>query len=78
MDQKISTPVSQSKKTHVIVVKSHEDGEEAFTCVNLERPRSRGNSTKSSSNELSSNDEVIYSVACHAQSNNGQIYIGLL
>ena len=30
---------------------------------------------KSSSNGLTSNDETIYSAACHAQCNGGQIYI---
>ena len=51
-DQESSTPVDQSnqKKTRVMVTKSHEDGEEAFTCVNMERPRSSGNSKKSSLN----------------------------
>ena len=35
-------PVTQSnqKKTGVMVAKSNEDGEEAFMCVNVERPRS--------------------------------------
>ena len=38
-DQKSSTPFSQSnqKKTHAIVAKSHEDIEEAFTCVNVKK-----------------------------------------
>ena len=47
------------------------------TCVNVERPRSSGISKKSSSNGLTSNDEAIYSAACCAQSNDGQIYIGV-
>ena len=58
-----------------MVARSNEDGEEAFTCVNVERPRSSGNSKKSNSNRLTSNDEAMYSVACCAQSNDGQIYI---
>ena len=39
-DQKSLTPVGRSnqKKTRrAMVAKSHEDGEEAFTCVNVER-----------------------------------------
>ena len=78
-EHKGSTPVSQSnqKKTGAVVAKSHEGGEEAFTCVNVERPRSSGNSKKSSSDRITSNDEVIYSAVCHAQSNDGQIYIGV-
>ena len=60
-----------------MVARSHEDGEEAFTCVNVEGPRSSGNSKKICSNGLTSNDEAIYSAACHAQSNDGQIYIGV-
>ena len=33
-------PIGQSnqKETRAIVAVSHEDGEEAFTCVNVERP----------------------------------------
>ena len=57
-----------------MVARSNEDGEEACTCVNVERPRSRGNSKKGNSNRLTSDDEAIYSAACHARSNNGQIY----
>ena len=58
-------------------LRSHEDGEEAFKCVNVERLRSSGNSKKSNLNRLTSNDEAIYSAVCHAQSNDGQIYIGV-
>ena len=76
-DQKSSTSVGQSyqKKTRAMVARSHEDGEEAFTCVNVERPRSSGNFKKSNSNRLTSNDEAIYSATCRAQGNEGQIYI---
>ena len=42
-----------------MVAKSQEDGEEAFMYVNVERPRSSGNSKKSSLNGLASNDEAI-------------------
>ena len=55
----------------------YEDGEEAFTCVNVERPISSGNSKKSSLNGIASNDEAIYNAACRAQSNDVQIYIGV-
>ena len=58
-----------------MVFRSNEDGEEAFTCVNVEKPRSSGNSKKSNSNKSTSEDEAIYSAACRAQSNDGQIYI---
>ena len=58
-----------------LVAKSHEDGKEAYSCVNVERPRSRANSEKSGSNGLTSNDKAICSATCHAQSNDGQIYI---
>ena len=57
-----------------MVARSNEDDEEAFTCVNVERPRSSENFKKSNSNRLTSEDEAIYSAACHAQSNDGQIY----
>ena len=39
-----SSGQSYQKKTRAMVAKSHEDGEEAFRCVNMERPRSSGNS----------------------------------
>ena len=76
-DQKSLTPVGQSnqKKTCAMVARSSEDGEEAFTCMNVEKPRSSGNSKKSNSNKSTSEDEAIYSAACRAQSNDGQIYI---
>ena len=76
-EQKSLTPVGQSnqKKTHAMVARSNEDGEEACTCVNVEKARSSGNSKKSNSNCSTSDDEAIYSAACRAQSNDGQIYI---
>ena len=76
-DQKSSTPVGQSnwKKTRAMVARSNEDGEEAFTCMNVEKPRSSGNSKKSNSNKSTSEDEAIYSAACRAQSNDDQICI---
>ena len=58
-----------------MVARSNEYGEVVFTCVNVERPGSSGNSKKSNWNRLTSDDEEIYSAACCAQSNDGQIYI---
>ena len=60
-DQKSSTPVGQSnqKKTLAVVARSNEYGEEVFTCVNVEGPRSSGNSEKSNLNRLTSNDVAI-------------------
>ena len=75
-DHKSLTPVNQSK-TCTMVAKSHEDGEEAFTSVNVERPRPSGISMKSSSDGLTNNDEVKYRAACRAQSNDGHTYIGV-
>ena len=43
--------------------------------MKVEKPRSSENSKKSNSNRSISDDEAIYSVACCAQSNVGQIYI---
>ena len=65
-------PESNQKKTRAMVARSTEDGEEAFTftCVNVERPRSSGNSKNS-------NAEAINSAACHGQRNDGQIYVGV-
>ena len=77
-DQKSLMPVGQSNqtKTHAMVARSHEDGEEVFMCENMERPRSSGNSKKRNLNRLTSDDDdVIYSAACHAQSIDSQIYI---
>ena len=78
-DHKSSMPLGQSnqKKTRAMVARSHEDGEEAFKCVNVERPRSSGNFKKSNSNRLTSSDEEIYITVCCAQINDGQIYIGV-
>ena len=58
-----------------MVARFIEDGEEAFRCVNVERPRSSGNSKKSNSNGSTSDDEAIYSAACRAQNDGGHIYI---
>ena len=72
-DQKILTPVTRRRLTQwwlrlVRMVKR------LYVCVNVERPRSSGNSKKSL-NGLTSNDEAIYIAACHAQSNESRIYI---
>ena len=45
-----------------MAARSNEDGEEAFTCVNAEKPGS-------------SDDEAKHGAVCCAQSNDGQIYI---
>ena len=45
--------------------------------VNVEGPKSSGNSKKSSLKGLMSNDEAIYSAACLAHSNDDQVYIGV-
>ena len=42
-----------------MVPRSNEDGEEACTCVNVEKPRSSGNCIKSNSNRSTSDDEAI-------------------
>ena len=78
-DHESSTHVSQNnqKNTPAMVPKFPEDAEEVFTCVKVERPRSSGNSKKISSDRLTTNDEPIYSAACHAQSYDCQIYIGV-
>ena len=58
-----------------MVARYNEDIEDPFTCTNVKKPRSSGNSKKSNSNKSTSEDEAIYSSACRAQSNDGQIYI---
>ena len=67
-------PVGQSnqKKTRAMVARYHEDGKEAFRCVNVERPRSSGKSKKSNLNRFTSDDEAIYSADCRVQSNDGK------
>ena len=64
-NRKSLTPVCQSnqKNTRAMVARSNEDGEEACTCVNVEKPRSSGNSKKSNSNRSTSDDEAIYNAA---------------
>ena len=65
------------KKTNEMVGKSHEDGEEAFTYVNVERPQIRWKLQKEQFEWITYNDEAIYIAACHAQSNDGQTYTGV-
>ena len=78
-DQKGSwTPVSQSsqKKTRAMVAQLDEDGEKAFTCVEVEGTRSRSNS-KSGTEGSTNSDRAVYSAVCRAQSNDGQTYVGV-
>ena len=79
-DQKGSlTPVSQSsqKKTRAMVAQLDEDGEKAFTCVEVEGTRSKRNSKKSGTEGSTNSDRAVYSAVCHAQSNDGQTYVGV-
>ena len=65
--QKSSTPVGHSnrKETRAMVARSHEDGEETFTFTYMKRPISSGN--------FKFEQIIIYSAACHAQSNDSHI-----
>ena len=79
-DQKgSSTLVSQSsqKKTRAMVAQLDEDGEKAFTCVEVEGTRSRSNSKKSGTEGSTNSDRAVYSAVCRAQSNDGQTYVGV-
>ena len=79
-DQKgSSTPVSQSsqKKTRAMVAQLDEDGEKAFTCVEVGGTRSRRNSKKSGTEGSTNSDRAVYSAVCRAQSNDGQTYVGV-
>ena len=79
-DQKgSSTPVSQSsqKKTRAMVDQLDEDGEKAFTCVEVEGTRSRRNSKKSGTEGSTNSDRAVYCAVCRAQSNDGQTYVGV-
>ena len=79
-DQKgSSTPVSQSsqKKTRAMVAQLDEDGEKAFTCVEVEGTRSRSNSKKIGTEGSTNSDRAVYSAVCHAHSNDGQTYVGV-
>ena len=72
----VGVKVERLKKTRAVLAMSHEDGEETLMCVNIERPKSSERPKKSSSDGLTSNDEAIFN-ACGAQSNDGQIFIGV-
>ena len=68
---------SSQKKTRAMVAQLDEDGEKAFTCVEVEGTRSRSNSKKSGTEGSTNSDRVVYSAACRAQSNDGQTYVGV-
>ena len=80
-DQKgSSTPVSQSsqKKTRAMVAQLDEDGEKAFTCVEVEGTRSRRNSKKSGTEGSTNSDRAVYSAVCRAQSNDNTGCTGMI
>ena len=60
-----------------MVAQLDEDGEKAFTCVEVEGTRSRRNSKKSGTEGSTNSDRAVYSAVCHAQSNDGQTYVGV-
>ena len=74
-----STPVSQSsqKKTRAMVAQLDEGGEKALTCVEVKGTGSRRNSKKSGTEGSTNSDRAVYSAVCHAQSNDGQTYVGV-
>ena len=79
-DQKgSSSPVSQSsqKKTCAMVAQLDEDGEKAFTCVEVELTRSKRNSKKSGTEGSTNSDRAVYCAVCRAQSNDVQTYVGV-
>ena len=60
-----------------MVAQLDEDGEKAFTCVEVEGTRSRSNSKKSGTEGSTNSDRAVYSAVCCAQSNDGQTYVGV-
>ena len=79
-DQKGSlTPVSQSsqKKTRAMVARLDDNGKKSFTCVEVEGTGSKRNLKKSGTKGSTSSDRAVYSAVCHAQSNDGQTYVGV-
>ena len=68
---------SSQKKTRAMVAQLDEDGEKAFTCVEVEGTRSRRNSKKSGTEGSTNSDRAVYSAVCRAQSNDGQTYVGV-
>ena len=65
-----------SSQTRAMVAQSDEEGEKAFTCVEVKGTGSKRNLKKSGTEGLTNSDRVVYIAACHAQSNDGQTYIG--
>ena len=77
-DQKgLSTPSSQSsqRKTRAVVAQLDEDGEKAFTCVEVEGTRSKRNLKKSGTEGSTNSDRAVYSAVCRAH--DGQTYVGV-
>ena len=68
---------SSQNKTLAMVPQLDEDGEKAFTCVEANGTRSKRISKKSGTEGLTNSDRVVYSAVCHAQSNDGQTYVGV-
>ena len=60
-----------------MVAQLDEDGEKAFTCVEVEGTRSGSNSKKSGNEGSTNSDRAVYSAVCRAQSNDGQTYVGV-
>ena len=60
-----------------MVAQLDEDGEKAFTCVEVEGTRSRSNCKKSGTEGSTNSDRAVYSAVCRAQSNDGQTYVGV-
>ena len=58
---------SSQKKTRAMLAQSDEDGEKAFTCVEVEGTRSRRNSKKSGTEGSTHSDRAVYSAVCRAQ-----------
>ena len=68
---------SSQKKTRAMVTQLDEDGEKAFTCVEVEGTRSKKNSKNSGTEGSTNSDRAVYSAVCRAQSYDGQTYIGV-
>ena len=68
---------SSQKKTSAMVAQLDEDSKKAFTCVEVERTRSKRSSKKSGIEGSTNSDRVVYSAVRRAQSNDGQTYIGV-
>ena len=68
---------SSQKKTHAMVAQADENGEKAFTCVEVEGTRSKRNLKKSGTEGLTNSNREVYSSACRAQRHDGQTYIGV-